>query len=125
LRRAQRHSRAGPIYTLLDREQPRKNERARSLVAIYLAPLDGLRDSGHELRQTLRAYFAAGHNVEATAAALEVDRSTVRLRVRKIEQALGCPLATRQAEMEVAVRLEELYETPPLPIIHARRSRRA
>jgi hypothetical protein len=84
--------------------------RARSLVEIYLSPLDGLRDGGHALRQTLRAYFAAGHNIEATAAELEVDRSTVRRRVRKIEQALRCPLDTRQAELEVAMRLEELHQ---------------
>lgn len=84
--------------------------RARSLVELYLSPLDSLRNDGHALRQTLREYFAAGHNVEATAAKLVVDRSTVRRRVRKIEQALGCPLDRRRAELEVAMRLEELYE---------------
>jgi DNA-binding PucR family transcriptional regulator len=83
--------------------------RARSLVAIYLSPLDSLGDDGRELRQTLRAYFESGHNIEATAAKIERDRSTVRRRVRKIEKALGCPLDTRQAELEVAMRLEELH----------------
>ena len=84
--------------------------RARSLVETYLSPLDRLRDGGHALRQTLHAYFAAGHNVNATAAALEVDRSTVRRRIRTVEEALGCPLDRRQAELEVAMRLEELHQ---------------
>lgn len=82
--------------------------RAQSLVEMYLAPLDRQRDGGEVLRQTLRAYFAAGHNVKASAATLGVDRSTVRRRVRTIEEGLGCSLQARQAELEVAMRLEAL-----------------
>jgi hypothetical protein len=86
--------------------------RARVLVELYLAPLERERDGGDALRGTLRAYFAAAHNVNATAAALGVDRSTVRRRVRAVEQALGCPLQSRQAGLEVALRLEELHALP-------------
>jgi PucR-like helix-turn-helix protein/diguanylate cyclase with GGDEF domain len=82
--------------------------RARSMVEIYLSPLDSLGDDGHALRETLRAYFAAGHSIEATAAELVRDRGTVRRRLRRIEQVLGCPVDTRQAELVVAMRLEEL-----------------
>jgi DNA-binding transcriptional ArsR family regulator len=82
--------------------------RAQAFVEIYLSPLDDLRDGGATLRETLQAYFRAAHNVNATAATLGVDRSTVRRRVRTIEDGLGCGLHTRQAELEVALRLEEL-----------------
>jgi PucR C-terminal helix-turn-helix domain/GGDEF-like domain len=82
--------------------------RARSLIEMYLSPLDRQRDGGETLRGTLRAYFAAAHNVKASAATLGVDRSTVRRRVRTIEEGLGCSLQTRQAELEVAMRLEGL-----------------
>jgi DNA-binding PucR family transcriptional regulator len=81
---------------------------ARLLIDMYLSPLDRQRDGGEVLRGTLRAYFAAAHNVKASAATLGVDRSTVRRRVRTIEEGLGCSLQARQAELEVAMRLEEL-----------------
>ncbi len=83
-------------------------DRARSLIDMYLSPLDRQRDGGEVLRGTLRAYFAAAHNVKASAATLGVDRSTVRRRVRTIEEGLGCSLQARQAELEVAMRLEVL-----------------
>ena len=85
---------------------------ARSLQAIYLSPLASQRDGGAALRKTLSAYFARDHNVNATAGDLEIDRGTVRGRLRKIEQLLGCSLHACQAELEVSLRLEELRETP-------------
>ncbi len=60
------------------------------------------------LRETLRAYFAAGFNAATAAAALEVDRHTVQRRLRKVEEALGRLLHTCHAELEVALSLEEL-----------------
>jgi DNA-binding PucR family transcriptional regulator len=85
-----------------------ETDRAQSLVDMYLSPLDSQKDEGGVLRQTLHAYLGAGYNVKASAARLRVDRSTVRRRVRTIEERLGCPLQTRQAELEVALRLEGL-----------------
>lgn len=82
---------------------------ARSFVEIYLAPLDELTDEGAVARETLRHYFRAGHQVVAAAAALSVDRSTLRKRLAVIERRLGYSLRTRQAELEVALRLERLY----------------
>lgn len=106
LRRPQRFTRFADVALLAPwLEDP---AQALSLIEIYLSPLDSLRDDGDAIRQTLRAYFAAGYNVNAAAAALRVDRSTVRRRVRTIEEALGCPLDVRRAEIEVALRLEEL-----------------
>ncbi len=84
--------------------------RAGTLIDTYLSPLDGLGDGGQALRQTLRAYFAAGQNMNAAAATLGVDRGTVRRRVRMIEEKLDRPLYARQAELQVAMRLEELRQ---------------
>lgn len=83
---------------------------AGSLRATYLAPLQALGDSGPVLRDTLRAYFAAGFNAAAAAAALKIDRHTVQRRLRKVEEALGCLLHDCHAEIEVALSLEEIDE---------------
>jgi hypothetical protein len=79
----------------------------RALVETYLRPLDGARDAGEALRETLRAYFASGRNAAATAAALDVDRHTVQRRLRKAEDLLGRPLETCP-ELEIALRFEQL-----------------
>jgi polyhydroxyalkanoate synthesis regulator phasin len=83
---------------------------AKSLRASYLAPLDELGDSGRVLRDTVRAYFAAGFNAAAAAASLKIDRHTVQRRLRKVEEALGRLLHECHAEIEVALSLEELDE---------------
>jgi PucR C-terminal helix-turn-helix domain/GGDEF-like domain len=85
----------------------RDRELARSLVEIHLSPLDDQRD-GAVSRETLRAYFAAGCNAATAAAALRVDRHTVERRLHTIETRLGRLLHTCHAELEVALRLEEL-----------------
>jgi hypothetical protein len=82
--------------------------RARTLVETYLAPLRDGRDAHGALRTTLRTYFACEQNVNATAAALGVNRGTVRRRIGVVEELLGSPLYRRRAELEVAMRLEEL-----------------
>jgi hypothetical protein len=87
---------------------------AKSLRETYLAPLDHYGDSGKVLRETLRAYFAAGLNAATAAAALGVDRHTVQRRLRKVEDALGRLLPSCHAELEVALSLEELAEPASL-----------
>lgn len=57
------------------------------------------------LRETLRAYFDAGQNAAAAAAALGVHERTVTYRLRSIEERLGRPLRTRRDELGVALRL--------------------
>ncbi len=81
---------------------------ARSLVDIYLSPLDGPRQGSPVLRQTLRAYFAAERNASSAAVALGVARQTVENRLHRVEKKLGRLLPTCLAELEVALRLEEL-----------------
>jgi hypothetical protein len=81
---------------------------AKSLLKTYLVPLDQRGNAGTVLRETLRAYFAAGFNAATAAAALEVDRHTVQRRLRKVEETLGRLLHSCHAELEVALSLEEL-----------------
>jgi hypothetical protein len=86
---------------------------ARSLVEIYLAPLDSPRKGSLALRQTLRAYLAAERNATSAAAALGVARHTVETRIRRVEERLGRLLSTCSAELDVALRLEELDDLLP------------
>jgi hypothetical protein len=90
----------------------RDDALARSLVEIYLSPLGDRQNGGAALRETLRAYFAAERNASSAASALGVARHTVERRLRSIEERLGQRLRTRQAELEVALRLEELGDRP-------------
>jgi hypothetical protein len=80
---------------------------ATSLRRLYLEPLERNRDGGKIARQTLRAYFDAERNVSSTAAALRVDRRTVRNRLRGIEELLGRPLTGSLADLEIALRLDD------------------
>jgi hypothetical protein len=85
------------------------HELAQSFIDIYLAPLSEGRDGGAHARDTLLAYFAAGHQIAAAAARLGVDRGTLRKRLTAIEERLGYALHTRQPELEIAMRLAALY----------------
>jgi PucR C-terminal helix-turn-helix domain/GGDEF-like domain len=81
---------------------------AASLREIYLSPLRKVSDGGDVARHTLRAYFAADRNISSTAALLGVRRHTVASRLEAIEERIGRPLSTCAAEVEIALRLEEL-----------------
>lgn len=59
------------------------------------------------------SYFESSHNVAATAAALGVHHQTVANRVRAVEETLGAPVASRRAELELALRLRRCFEKPP------------
>jgi hypothetical protein len=89
-------------------------ELASSLMAVYLSPLNGHKD-GAVSRDTLRAYLAAGCNAASAAGALKVDRHTVERRLSSIESRLGRSVQVCRAELEVALRLDELGElgSPP------------
>jgi hypothetical protein len=80
---------------------------ATSLRRLYLEPLERTRDGGRAARETLRAYFDAERNISSTAAALGVDRRTVRNRLRGIEELLGRPLTGSLADLEIALRLDD------------------
>lgn len=80
---------------------------AGSLRRNYLAPLEATRDGGKVARETLRAYFAAERNVSSTAAALGIDRATVRNRLRAVEDLIGRSLTDSAADLEIALQLDE------------------
>ena len=81
---------------------------AYSFIDVHLSALSALGDGGAAARETLREYFKAGQQVVAAAAALKVDRSTLRKRLATIDKRLGYVLRTRHTELEVALRLEAL-----------------
>lgn len=83
------------------------------LVKSYLAPLNSQKDGGVVLRKTLRAYFAKECNAAKAGVALRVDRHTIGRRLHTIEQALGRLIPTCRAELEIALRLEELGDRAP------------
>jgi hypothetical protein len=83
---------------------------ADSMLDIYLAPLGDRHGPGVALRETLRAYYAADRNASSAASALGVTRHTVENRLRTVEEKLGHTLRSRQAELEVALRLEALAQ---------------
>jgi DNA-binding PucR family transcriptional regulator len=88
---------------------------AASLRRLYLEPLEAGRDGGKELRDTLRAYFAAGHNVSAAGEAIGVTRQAVARRLRTAEERIGRSLISCGADLEVALRLETLEAAPRPP----------
>jgi GGDEF-like domain/PucR C-terminal helix-turn-helix domain len=79
-----------------------------SLIERFLTPLDGTRIGGEEARKTLRALLEAGGNVSAAARALPAHRVTIYRRRETIEECLGFRLYDHRAEIERALRLEEL-----------------
>lgn len=79
-----------------------------SLISIYLSPLEESPERSPSLKETLCAYFESELNTSATAARLNVDRRTAMTRLREIEERLGFLIHVRHAELEVALRLDEL-----------------
>ncbi len=88
-----------------------------SLRDLYLAPLAADRDRGKTLRRTLRAYFSTGRNITSTAEIVGVTRKTAALRLRTIEQRLGRTIDTCAAEIETALRLQEIGTVTDIPRI--------
>jgi hypothetical protein len=84
----------------------------RSLKRIYLAPLDGERDGGGRLRQTLHAYVAADGHISSAAAALGVSRKTVSNRLGTAEERIGMPLASRALDLGAALLLDQSPAAP-------------
>lgn len=79
-----------------------------SLRQTYLDPLEEDRDGGLAAKDTLRAYFKACRNASSAAADLGVNRATIRNRLAAIEDRLGRSPDAVSAELEVALRLDEV-----------------
>lgn len=88
-------------------------ESARSFTAKELDGLDDGSVRSSRLRETLLAYFESDHNAAAAAASLGVHQQTVANRIRAVEELLGVSVASRRAELEVALRLARCFEKPP------------
>jgi hypothetical protein len=93
---------------ILDSAVIRDQWLAMSLIETYLAPLDGRGNSGVVLRKTLRAYFKADRNIASASLALGVARHTVERHLHRIEEHLDQNLNTCNAQLQVALRAEEL-----------------
>ncbi len=83
---------------------------ARSLTQRYLVPLSTQSDGGAKLRQTLRTYIDLECNTTSAAHGLQVRRHTVKSRVCAAERLIGATLRECLAELDVALRLEELND---------------
>jgi hypothetical protein len=88
---------------------------AASLHELYLVPLELEPNGGRTSLETLRAYIAAGRKVSPAAAALGLNRRTVAYRLHAIETRLGRPLGSFMAEIEVALKLQDLSDIPSSP----------
>jgi DNA-binding PucR family transcriptional regulator len=88
---------------------------AASLDQLYLAPLRAERDGGEAAKETLRAYFAASGNASSAASALGVNRRTVAARIASIEEKIGRTVDSVSAEIETALRLDEIEPQPDSP----------
>jgi len=86
----------------------RDEQFARRFVAHELRGFNGPDDRARKLRDTLRAYFASGHNAAAAAAVLGVHDQTITYRLRHVEKCLGEPVSARRAELELALRMERM-----------------
>lgn len=86
-----------------------------SLQAFYLTPLGEKSSRDGTLRETLRAYFAAGGNASSASSALGVSRQTVSNRLETVERRLNHDLAKCADALRVALRLEELGHFPDPP----------
>ena len=108
LRVALRLSRQITLFTDVEFIAPwvREAAVAGTFIDKYLSPLDGRGCSGETLRETLRAYFRARRNASAAASALGVSTRAMSNRLAMIQEALGPLFDERQAELELALRLD-------------------
>jgi hypothetical protein len=83
-------------------------ERARAFVSRELGPLAGDDRRAQTLRNTLRAYFAAGQTGSSTAVILGVHERTVGNRLRAVETLIDRSVLARRAELETALRIHAL-----------------
>jgi hypothetical protein len=81
---------------------------ADALIGKYLYPLEDVPIGGQAARRALRALFEAEHNVSSAANALGVHRSSIHRWRSQVERRLGYRLHQHQAEIELALRIEQM-----------------
>jgi hypothetical protein len=100
-----------PVVRASDAMLPALLLRDRDLADLFIdAHLRSLKSQRDwpAIAATLEAYLDAGGAQGAAAAALEVDRHTMRRRIRRIEGLMGRPFDAVRAELEIALRVERL-----------------
>jgi hypothetical protein len=85
----------------------------RSLQSQFLAPLIGEPGGDNGLRESLEAYFSADRNITSGAAALKLNRQTLRSRLRAAERKIGQPLSECAVELDIALRVARCTEDRP------------
>ncbi len=83
---------------------------ARRFVARELGPLAGRDDATVRLASTLAIFLEEGGSFVRAARRLGVHSNTVAYRVRRAEAELGRPVAERQLELRVALRIAGLLD---------------
>lgn len=78
-------------------------DRARRFVQETLGPLASQDESSTRLRETLSAFLEAGSSHVAAGRKLHVHQNTVAYRVRRAEELLRTPIASRRLELEIAL----------------------
>jgi DNA-binding PucR family transcriptional regulator len=86
----------------------RDRDAARAFAADELGGLAAPTRAAAELRETLSAYFANGHDQSRTADVLGVHRNTIAKRLRRAEATLGRPITSRPRELEAALTIAEV-----------------
>ena len=89
----------------------RDRDAARHFAAEELGELAAQTRAADELRETLSAFFAGGHDQMRTADALGVHRNTIAKRLRRAEATLGRPITSRPRELEAALLIAEVLRT--------------
>lgn len=106
LQKPQRLVRAGDVALRVS--IMRDDTLVRALLDAYLGPLEKEGNTGQMLFPTLRAYFSTGGNAASAAESLGVNRQTVKRRVKLVEDTLGQIVQSCQAELQVALEIEEI-----------------
>jgi len=94
------------LEALLLRDLPAAHE----FVVQELGPLLDNSRRSNTLLETIKVYFATGHNASATGARLMVNERTVAYRLRSVEVALGTTVWERRDEIAAAIRVAGLLE---------------
>jgi hypothetical protein len=89
----------------------RDEELAQTFVDAQLGDLPALPE-WVKLRSTLIAYVAADGVISSAAAALEVDRQTVKRRLERIESVTERSVGHQLHQLDLALRVEDLSYTP-------------
>lgn len=85
------------------------HEAIRDLVARELGALAALDSQAAKLRETTRAYLAAGGNARIAAEALGTHKNRVLYRIAQVEGLLGHPIFERRLHLELALLLSDGY----------------